>query len=832
MAGKVMKVPVLALIAAVVFVIQKEVTADVCTDNMIYMDLCVQWAEMCEQSAFLQDKCPRTCGTCEPVPCVWAEWGNFTECSQTCGGGFQTRSRVIESPPLYGGAACEGDAFESTKCHEDPCPIDCEWNEFGDWTECSKPCDSGLQTRERTVKVEAQNGGEACSGLALAERVCNVHNCAVNCAYEEWDDYTNCTVECGGGTQFRLRGIRVAAAYGGAECDGDIKEEQSCNEQQCPIDCEWDVWSEWDSCSLTCGGGMTARVRNILTYPQFGGAICEGQAAEMNVCNEQDCPRDCQWGPYGAFTECSTTCGPGIKSRSRVIVQEADPGGRNCTGEFSQELSCNLRPCGIDCEWDEWGEWDTCSKTCGGGEQSRSRLIKVREAFGGVPCPGNSTEVRPCAEDDCPVPIDCEWGAYGNWTQCSKSCGGGTQIATREIAIQALNGGQQCDGTNTNLQLCNEFPCPINCLWNDFSAWSECDKDCDGGKHHRTRTVYQEEQFGGEPCEGGEREEEACNEIPCAINCLWNEFGNWSTCTEECGGGTQTRVRTIQQEAAYGGVVCSGYATESRNCNEQPCRRDCEWAPFAEWTPCSKSCGTGDQTRSRIQLQTALNGGLDCDGEAVIERECNTQLCPVDCVWSAYSHWTPCSQNCGGGYQMRSRRVAVEDANGGKACAGCATDSRACNSEPCARNCKWAPWHTWSECTAICDGGTQNRTREVLQEAANGGKDCDGPSAQFRDCNTQKCPVDCVWTPWGQWDVCTRTCGGGMQARSRSILEQERHGGKPCEGDPQEMQGCNMEACPICKDSPRYARFCPTWTNYCSSSEFVQGCCKKSCRLC
>ena len=38
----------------------------VCTDNMIYMDLCVQWKEMCQQSKFLQDKCPRTCGTCAP----------------------------------------------------------------------------------------------------------------------------------------------------------------------------------------------------------------------------------------------------------------------------------------------------------------------------------------------------------------------------------------------------------------------------------------------------------------------------------------------------------------------------------------------------------------------------------------------------------------------------------------------------------------------------------------------------------------------------------------------------------------------------------------------
>ena len=36
----------------------------------------------------------------------------------------------------------------------------------------------------------------------------------------------------------------------------------------------------------------------------------------------------------------------------------------------------------------------------------------------------------------------------------------------------------------------------------------------------------------------------------------------------------------------------------------------------------------------------------------------------------------------------------------------------------------------------------------------------------------------------------------------------------------------------VCKDSPRYESVCPTWTAYCVNSEFVQGCCKKSCHLC
>ena len=33
---------------------------------------------------------------------------------------------------------------------------------------------------------------------------------------------------------------------------------------------------------------------------------------------------------------------------------------------------------------------------------------------------------------------------------------------------------------------------------------------------------------------------------------------------------------------------------------------------------------------------------------------------------------------------MRTRKVVVQAANGGKACAGCALVSRACNEHPCA----------------------------------------------------------------------------------------------------------------------------------------------------
>ena len=55
--------------------------------------------------------------------------------------------------------------------------------------------------------------------------------------------------------------------------------------------------------------------------------------------------------------------------------------------------------------------------------------------------------------------------------------------------------------------------------------------------------------------------------------------------------------------------------------------------------------------------------------------------------------------------------------------------------------------------------------------------------------------VNCVWSDWSQWDLCTKSCGGGMQGRTRTIETPERNGGERCGGDPMEMQTCSMQPC-------------------------------------
>ena len=54
----------------------------------------------------------------------WGAWSSFGACSQTCGPGTQTHSRICDSPgPLYGGLYCQGSATESQSCKVQDCQV-------------------------------------------------------------------------------------------------------------------------------------------------------------------------------------------------------------------------------------------------------------------------------------------------------------------------------------------------------------------------------------------------------------------------------------------------------------------------------------------------------------------------------------------------------------------------------------------------------------------------------------------------------------------------------------------------------------------------------------
>ena len=111
----------------------------------------------------------------------------------------------------------------------------------------------------------------------------------VNCQWSTWESWQSCSVSCGGGIRQRSRRKIVVAQNGGLECSGYPQESQNCGTVLCPVDCKWSTWSNWSSCSKTCGNGLQERKRTKPTRAENGGKECIGNNNETRSCNEGFC---------------------------------------------------------------------------------------------------------------------------------------------------------------------------------------------------------------------------------------------------------------------------------------------------------------------------------------------------------------------------------------------------------------------------------------------------------------------------------------------------------------------------------------------------------------
>ena len=67
--------------------------------------------------------------SCAAVIGYWSEWGTWSECSASCNGGTQTRTR--NCAPIN--ANCSGSNIQRRSCNESPCPLR-EWSWW--WSGC------------------------------------------------------------------------------------------------------------------------------------------------------------------------------------------------------------------------------------------------------------------------------------------------------------------------------------------------------------------------------------------------------------------------------------------------------------------------------------------------------------------------------------------------------------------------------------------------------------------------------------------------------------------------------------------------------------------------
>jgi len=168
--------------------------------------------------------------------------------------------------------------------------------------------------------------------------------------------------------------------------------------------------------------------------------------------------------------------------------------------------------------------------------------------------------------------------------------------------------------------------------------------------------------------------------------------------------------------------------------------QDCE---VAKWDAeeCTKKCASGEQKLTRNVL-THPNGGTKCLPLAAM-RSCNNDPCPVDCKLSAWSGWSKCSAECGGGVSQRLREVKKAMRYGGKPCSA-TSQTKACNAQACEKDCELSSWTKWSVCSKDCDGGTKKRQKFVKMQPEGAGKCADAWSLkrlEYEKCNMNRCEM-------------------------------------------------------------------------------------------
>ncbi|KAL1261838.1 hypothetical protein QQF64_007103, partial [Cirrhinus molitorella] len=171
------------------------------------------------------------------------------------------------------------------------------------------------------------------------------------------------------------------------------------------------VVKRWTPCSKTCGGGIQ--------MTRYG---CR-KNAEMRMVHRRFCEkikqppplfRDCYlrecaqpiW-VAGEWGECSKSCGKtGTQTRSVRCVQPLGDGkfksirSRYCSDERPESRrDCNRNLC--PAEW-RLGPWSQCSVTCGNGTQERQVLCHTRDNTIGLCLDSKPAALRSCRMDPCP----------------------------------------------------------------------------------------------------------------------------------------------------------------------------------------------------------------------------------------------------------------------------------------------------------------------------------------------------------------------------------------------------------------------------------------------
>ncbi|XP_076142760.1 A disintegrin and metalloproteinase with thrombospondin motifs 18 isoform X1 [Alosa pseudoharengus] len=591
----------------------------------------------------------------------WSGWSEWSDCSRTCGGGVMHRERSCNSPsPQYNGKFCAGASrlyqlcntkpcqanavdFRAQQCaeysskpfrgwyykwkpytkveDEDICKLYCIAEDFDfffamsskvkDGTSCSDHradvCIEGICESVGCDQVLGSKASlDACGVCKGDNTTCKFHRGQYTLQHRANEYYPVVTIPAGARSVY-VREMEVSTSYLAVR---SLKRKYH-------LTGDWTV--DWPGKFQF--GGATFHYQRSFSLPESlhaAGPTNETLVFEIllqgknpGVMWEYTLPLpqrkpNYTWGVVRS--DCSAPCAGGRVSTKAICLEEqrVQVNGTLCNPQTRPVLGshlCNTQPC--PAYWTT-GKWGACSRTCGGGQQTRHircmRKVTYQrdEVAPHSLCPVMApAQVQPCNTHTCPP----EWGT-GSWSQCSKTCGRG--VHKRSVFCRSTDPGARAVVVPDSMcklhhkpkaqETCVLARCPKNerLQW-VTTAWGECSASCGTGLRRRELRCGERDFRGGyvefpiRRCRNLPKPpaelQQPCSRGPCpqpppqphpqppphAVVLGWYS-SPWQQCSVSCGGGVQTRtIQCLRQGRPAAGCLAHQRPVSSRACNTHFC---------------------------------------------------------------------------------------------------------------------------------------------------------------------------------------------------------------------------------------------------------------------
>ncbi|XP_076979081.1 papilin isoform X2 [Tamandua tetradactyla] len=429
-----------------------------------------------------------------------------------------------------------------------------------------------------------------------------------------------------------------------------------------------------------------------------------------------------------------------------------------------------------------------------------------------LPSPAPASSARKVKRQRLQVDI---WGPWGEWSPCSRTCGGGISFRERHCPSQRRDGGSGCVGPARSHRSCSTESCPDGAR--DFRA-EQCS--------HFDGEEFQGRRYKWLPYYGAPNK--------CELNCIPKGENFYYKHREAVVDGTPCEPgrRDVCVDGSCRVVGCDHKLDSSKQ--EDKCLQ-CG----GNGASCYPITGTFDANNLSRGYNQVLIVPVGATSILIEEAAASRNFLAVKSVHGEYylnGHWAiePARALPAASTVLRYERGTEGDlaperlAARGPTSEPLVIELISQEPNPGIRYEYYLPlrapdpgfsWShgSWSDCSAACGGGHQSRRVFCTSDGeAYPDHMCQRQPrpADHRPCNPQSCPQTKRWKT-GPWASCSASCGGGFQFRSvycvstggdgvqeaaEEAAEEAECAGLP--GKPPTTQACNLQRCAAWSSEP------------------------------